>query len=64
MLTLIIEMTDIVNCCDGMKTMVKDGAIRPTGHQTALVRMQGKNGLEYHDEVKYCQFCGIEIRLM
>jgi hypothetical protein len=59
-------MTDIVRCCDGMIQMIEDGTIQPTslGHQTAQVEMKGKDRTYGYNDVRYCQFCGIEIRLM
>jgi hypothetical protein len=58
-------MTTIAICCSGMETMTQDGTIQPFtafGHQTAQAYMKGKETRLYN-EIKYCQFCGKEIRL-
>lgn len=60
-------MAKIDICCGGMNTMVQDGAISPFtafGHETGQMDVRGKDGtIKNYNEIKYCQFCGRQLKL-
>jgi hypothetical protein len=61
-------MSSIQQCCNAMWTMIHEGTLQPFttyGHNTAQATMVGNNGeMRHYNEIKYCQFCGKEIRLI
>jgi hypothetical protein len=64
----ILEMSSIEVCCDGMKTMIKDGAIHAFttwGQNTGEIRVVGSSWeIRTYNLINYCPFCGRPIRII
>ena len=58
----------IETCCPGMGTMITDGTLTPSsalGQETGAMRVSGKDGNIFtYNQVKYCPFCGREIKVI
>jgi len=62
-----MAIVDIEECCDGMRTMIREGTIPPFnafGQEAAQMYVRENNQeVRHYNQLKYCPFCARPINL-
>lgn len=65
---IMIYTIGIETCCPGMKTILRQGTMKPyvtQGSDTGQMFVRGNNNMIHdYDQIKHCLFCGKKIRII